>query len=77
MTISMRFRGIDFTNRTVAPAFVDQVPKVSFVKLNLVKEATVVFFVSALFTSFLVAVTVQALNNEVGKCPSLLHFRLP
>ncbi len=72
MTISMLFRGIDFTSQTVAPAFVDPVPKVSFVQFNLAKEATVVFFASALFTSFFVAVTVLARHNEVGKMPFLI-----
>ena len=72
MTISMIFRGIDFTTQSVAPAFVDPVPLISIAKLNLAKEATVVFFASALFTSFFVAVTVLARHNEVGKMPFLI-----
>ena len=45
---------------------------ISIAKLNLAKEATVVFFASALFTSFFVAVTVLARHNEVGKMPFLI-----
>ncbi len=71
MTISMLFRGVG--NNNVTPPFVDPVPLINTANLDLRKQATVVFFSSAVYTSFFVAATMIARKQEQAT-PLLIAF---
>lgn len=69
MTISMLFRGVGPT--TVAPAFIDPIPLINSANNSLSKQALVVFWASAIFTSCFVAVTVISRSLD-AKSPFMI-----
>lgn len=64
MTISMLFRGVGTARNGVSPPFTDPLPLINTANLDLSNQATVVFFSSAVYTSFFVVATMIARRQE-------------